>query len=49
VAARLLVVEAIDDRAIKFYENFGFVRTAPDSNRLVRKISDIAADFDDVR
>jgi len=48
VAARLVVVDAIDDRAVKFYERFGFVRTAPDSSRLVRKISDIAAAFDDV-
>src|SRR5579884_1984575 len=45
VAARLVVVDAINDNALSFYEHFGFVRTAPDSYRLVRKISDIAADL----
>ena len=45
VAARLVVVDAIDERAVGYYEHFGFLRTAPDSFRLVRKVSDIAADF----
>lgn len=46
VAARLVVVDAIDDRAVSYYEHFGFVRTAPDSYRLIRKVSDIAADLE---
>lgn len=47
VAARLVVVDAIDDRAVSYYEHFGFVRTAPDSYRLIRKVSDIAADLEE--
>jgi predicted GNAT family N-acyltransferase len=46
VAARVLVVDAIDDNAAHFYEKFGFQRTSADSRRLVRKISDIARDFE---
>jgi predicted GNAT family N-acyltransferase len=46
VAARLVVVDAIDDRGATFYEHFGFVRTAPGSSRLVQKRSDLAASFD---
>src|SRR5436305_13788503 len=42
VAARLVVVDAVDEDAVSFYEHFGFVRTAPDSLRLVQKVSDIA-------
>jgi GNAT superfamily N-acetyltransferase len=45
VAARLLVVDAIDDHAARFYEHFGFVLTAPGSRRLVQKRSDVAAAF----
>jgi predicted GNAT family N-acyltransferase len=46
VAARLVVVDAVDavdDRAVTFYEHFGFVRTAPGSLRLVQKRSNLAA------
>lgn len=40
-AARLVVVDAIDDNAVRFYERFGFV-TAPDhSRRLYRRMKDI--------
>lgn len=42
VAARLVVVDAEHEKAISFYEHFGFTRTAPDSFRLVQKVSDIA-------
>jgi len=44
VAARYLVVEAVDDEAVRFYEHYGFVH-APvgPSIRMVRKISDIQA------
>jgi len=47
VAARLVVVDAINDAAVSFYDHFGFVRTAPDSYRLVRSVSDIAKSFDE--
>lgn len=46
VAARLVVVDAIDGKAATFYEHFGFVRTAPGSSGLVQKRSDLAAAFD---
>ena len=45
VAARVVVVDAVDERAVRFYERFGFLRTGPDSRRLVRKLADIARDF----
>lgn len=44
VAARLVVVEAIDDAAAAFYEHFG-CRRIEGVRRLVQKVSDIAADF----
>jgi GNAT superfamily N-acetyltransferase len=45
VAARDLVVDAIDDDAVRFYEHYGFIRSpAEPSMRRVRKISDIQAD-----
>jgi GNAT superfamily N-acetyltransferase len=42
LAARYVVVDAIDSGAAEFYEHHGFVRL-PDSMRLVRKLADIAA------
>lgn len=42
VAARFVVVDAIDERAASFYEHHGF-RRIPDSDRLIQKVSDIAA------
>ena len=42
VAARLVVVDALHERAARFYESLGFSRI-PDSLRLVQKISDIEA------
>lgn len=42
VAARFVVVDAIDEPAAIFYEYHGF-RRIPDTRRLVQKISDIAA------
>lgn len=44
VGGRYVVVDAIDDRAVAFYERFGF-RRAPDptARRLLRKVSDIVA------
>src|SRR5271166_1295577 len=42
VAARFVVVDAIDDAATAFYAHFGF-QAIPGSSRLVRKVSDLAA------
>ena len=42
VAARLVVVDAIDEDAAAFYRHFGFKNT-PVSGRLVIKMSDVAA------
>lgn len=41
---RLIVVDAIDDTAARFYEHFGF-RRIPGSLRLVRKSSEVASDL----
>lgn len=45
VAARLVVVDALDEAAAQFYEHYGFTRT-PDELRLLRRIKDIRADLD---
>jgi GNAT superfamily N-acetyltransferase len=42
-AARLMVVDAIDDSAAAFYEHHGFVLVPGNRQRLVQKMSDIAA------
>jgi GNAT superfamily N-acetyltransferase len=42
-AARLVVVDAIDESAAAFYEHHGFVAVPGNRQRLVQKISDIAA------
>lgn len=42
VAARFVVVDAIDEDAARFYEHHGF-RRIPETLRLVQKVSDIAA------
>ena len=42
-AARVVVVDAIDTRAARFYEHHGFVRVPGNEHRLVQKVSDIAA------
>jgi len=41
VAARFVVVDAIDDEASRFYEHHGF-RAVPGTRRLVQKLSDVA-------
>ncbi len=47
VTARYLVVDAIDDDAVRFYGHYGFIRSpAEPSTRMVRKISDIQADVE---
>lgn len=42
VAARFVVVDAIDEQAANFYEHHGF-RAVPGTSRLVQKMSDVAA------
>jgi GNAT superfamily N-acetyltransferase len=42
VAARFVVVDAIDEAAHRFYEHHGF-RAIPGTMRLVQRISDVAA------
>lgn len=42
-AARVVVVDAIDAAAARFYQHHGFVPVPGDPNRLVQKISDVAA------
>lgn len=40
-AARLVVVDAIDDSAARFYRRWGFIDVPENPHRLFRKISDI--------
>lgn len=42
-AARVVVVDAIDTNAAKFYQHHGFVLMPGGEHRLVQKVSDIAA------
>ena len=42
-AARLVVVDAIDERAVSFYEHFGFEPIPGNPTRLVQKMSSIEA------
>jgi len=42
-AARLIVVDAIDDAAVNFYAHFGFRSCPDDAHRLVRRTSEVAA------
>ena len=41
VAARLVVVDAIDDQAAAFYRRWGFIDVPENPHRLFRKISDV--------
>lgn len=43
VGARLVVADAIDERAIAFYEHHGFTPVSGTPGRLVQEVSDIAA------
>jgi len=45
-AARLVVVDAIDEAAAAFYEHHGFIAVPGNRQRLVQKTSDIAAALD---
>jgi predicted N-acetyltransferase YhbS len=42
-AARVVVVDALDDKAARFYAHHGFVRVPRNESRLVQKVSDVAA------
>jgi len=42
-AARVIVVDAVDATAARFYEHHGFVPVPGNPHRLVQKVSDIAA------
>lgn len=42
VAARLVVVDAVDDSAAAFYRHHGFTPVPGNPNRLIQKMSDIA-------
>lgn len=44
-AARLMVVEAVNDAAAEFYKHHGFIPSPDDSHQLVLKISEIAKSF----
>lgn len=46
-AARVVVVDAIDDTAVAFYKRWGFIDTPDNPRRLYRKIADIRASDDD--
>lgn len=46
-AARLVVVDAIDDDAISFYTRFGFIPAPEHPGRLYRRMKDIRASLDD--
>jgi ribosomal protein S18 acetylase RimI-like enzyme len=45
-AARLVVVDAADDRAVAFYRRWGFVDAPDNPRRFYRKMSDIRASLD---
>lgn len=45
-AARLIVVDALDDGAAAFYERYGFVRTPEHRLRLYRRMKDVRASLD---
>jgi hypothetical protein len=47
VAARLLVVDAIDDDAAAFYRRWGFVDVPENPRRLHRKVSDVRRSLGD--
>jgi len=48
-AARLVVVDAVDDDAVLFYERFGFVSAPGHRQRLYRRMKDVRASLDPER
>lgn len=45
-AARLVVVDAIDDAAVRFYERFGFIAAPEHPRRLYRRMKDVRASLE---
>jgi len=45
-AARLIVVDAVDEDAAAFYQRYGFVRTPQNPLRLYRRMKDVRASLD---
>ena len=45
-AARLIVVDAVDDGAAAFYERYGFIRTPENPLRFYRRMKDVRASLD---
>jgi ribosomal protein S18 acetylase RimI-like enzyme len=45
-AARLIMVDAVDDDAAAFYERYGFARTPENPLRLYRRTKDVRASLD---
>lgn len=45
-AARLIVVDAIDDAAVRFYVRFGFVAAPDHPRRLYRRMEDVRASLE---
>jgi ribosomal protein S18 acetylase RimI-like enzyme len=45
-AARLIVVDAVDEDAAAFYQRYGFVRTPENPLRLYRRMNDVRASLD---
>lgn len=46
-AARLVVVDAIDNNAVRFYQRFGFVTAPGHTHRLYRRMKDIRASIEE--
>lgn len=44
-AARLVVVDAVDEDAVSFYERYGFIRMPQHGLRLYRRMKDVSASF----
>jgi ribosomal protein S18 acetylase RimI-like enzyme len=47
-AARLVVVDAIDERAAAFYRKWGFIDVPENPLRLYRKVSDVRRALSDI-
>lgn len=45
-AARLVVVDGIDDAAIRFYERFGFIAAPDHPRRQYRRMKDVRASLE---
>jgi predicted N-acetyltransferase YhbS len=45
-AARLIVVDAVDDGAAAFYQHYGFIRTPENPLRFRRRMKDVRASLD---